>query len=365
MNRAAIICMTIAGLSLLGFGAILGAGPLNPPAGPVASTYKTLSEVEPRIAINAANTPGDADSLFRIAKRGSYYLTDNITGVVGKASVIEIGVSDVAIDMNGFTIDGLGLGTTGIRVEDAAMPDRISIRNGVVRRCVTGISLVHGQVGGTNAIVERVSATDNTTGFFLGFGYIVRSCHAANNTSNGFSTQGSGIIQSCVATGNGGVGISASGRLTGCYAAANGQQGIQASGTVSECHTVGNDSGGARFSYAVVESCRFEDGAEVQTGCIVRGNGCFRPGNTAMLVSGTDNRIEGNTFTNSTFGLSIIAPGNIVIRNTSGGNSINWSIVAGNALAPVVQALTNASTFNGNVYTGNLGSTDPNANFTY
>src|SRR5690348_16183493 len=27
-------------------------GPLNPPAGPVTSTYKTLSEVEPRMAVN-------------------------------------------------------------------------------------------------------------------------------------------------------------------------------------------------------------------------------------------------------------------------------------------------------------------------
>ena len=54
------------------------AGPLTPPAGPVASTYKTLSEVEPRIAINAANTPGNAANLFIINQPGSYYLTGNI-----------------------------------------------------------------------------------------------------------------------------------------------------------------------------------------------------------------------------------------------------------------------------------------------
>ncbi|HYD01608.1 MAG TPA: hypothetical protein VEB22_10315, partial [Phycisphaerales bacterium] len=48
-----------------------GAGPLNPPVGPVAPTAKPIAEVEPRTAINAANTPGDADSLFRITQPGS------------------------------------------------------------------------------------------------------------------------------------------------------------------------------------------------------------------------------------------------------------------------------------------------------
>ena len=47
------------------------AGPLDPPAGPVASTYKTLTEVEPRIAINATNTPGDADSIYKVTQPGS------------------------------------------------------------------------------------------------------------------------------------------------------------------------------------------------------------------------------------------------------------------------------------------------------
>jgi hypothetical protein len=43
----------------------------------VASTYKTLSEIEPRIALNQANTPGSASKLFRITQPGSYYLTGN------------------------------------------------------------------------------------------------------------------------------------------------------------------------------------------------------------------------------------------------------------------------------------------------
>lgn len=46
------------------------AGPLTPPGGAVAPSGKTLTEVEPRIAINATNTPGNASVLYRIAQPG-------------------------------------------------------------------------------------------------------------------------------------------------------------------------------------------------------------------------------------------------------------------------------------------------------
>src|SRR6185369_7398513 len=84
----------------------VNAGNLNPPAGPVASTMKTLSEVEPRIPINATTTPGDADSIFRITQPGSYFLTGNITGVNGKHG-IEVAASSVTIDMRGFDLVGV------------------------------------------------------------------------------------------------------------------------------------------------------------------------------------------------------------------------------------------------------------------
>src|SRR5262245_50105057 len=101
MKRAhlAVITTSVAGLALTAL-----AGPLNPPVGPVTSTYKTLSDVEPRTAINATNTPGDATCLFRITTPGSYYLTGNVTGVPGKAiiTVANAGQVGVTIDLNGF-----------------------------------------------------------------------------------------------------------------------------------------------------------------------------------------------------------------------------------------------------------------------
>src|SRR5262245_32112399 len=84
---------------------IAKAGDLNPPLGPVAPTLKTLTDVEPRIAISAANTPGDADSVFRITQPGSYYLTGNVTGVAGRHGV-EIAANSVTLDLNGFDLAG-------------------------------------------------------------------------------------------------------------------------------------------------------------------------------------------------------------------------------------------------------------------
>src|SRR4029079_13757973 len=103
------------------------------PPGPVASTMKTLSEVEPRIAVNSINTPGDAASLFKITQPGSYYLTGNITGEVGKHGV-EITASGVTLDLNGFDLVGVasmgnfdGVSTT---VNNLA---NIAVINGSVR----------------------------------------------------------------------------------------------------------------------------------------------------------------------------------------------------------------------------------------
>ena len=72
------------GVIALGFVFVLAAwGPLDPPDGPITPTYKTLTEVEPRIPLNAETAPGDADYLFNIPKSGSYYLTGNIKVVPG------------------------------------------------------------------------------------------------------------------------------------------------------------------------------------------------------------------------------------------------------------------------------------------
>ncbi|HYD02483.1 MAG TPA: right-handed parallel beta-helix repeat-containing protein, partial [Phycisphaerales bacterium] len=106
-----------------------GAGPLAPPAGAVASSGKTLSDVEPRVAINATNTPGNATSVYRITQGGSYYLTGNVVFPTGK-SAIEISASNVVIDLNGYVLSALG-GVSGVKAVSDTVA-RTVIRNGTI-----------------------------------------------------------------------------------------------------------------------------------------------------------------------------------------------------------------------------------------
>src|SRR5438045_1078006 len=81
----------------------VNAGDINPPAGPVTPTMRTLDQIEARVIVNATNTPGDGTSTFIISAPGSYYLSANITGDPGKHGV-SIQADDVTLDLNGFAL---------------------------------------------------------------------------------------------------------------------------------------------------------------------------------------------------------------------------------------------------------------------
>ncbi len=116
-------------LALCGASGICLAGDLTPPPGPVAPTAKPLTDVEPRTAVNAENTPGDASASFVIAQPGSYYLTGNLQADAAK-DAIHISTDNVTLDLNGFTIDGATATgpSTAISITDDYMG--ITIANG-------------------------------------------------------------------------------------------------------------------------------------------------------------------------------------------------------------------------------------------
>ncbi|MEM1422772.1 MAG: hypothetical protein AAGH64_02100 [Planctomycetota bacterium] len=93
LATATLVCATIV---------ISNAGPLDPPAGPVVPTGKTLDEIEPRTPLSSP----DGQTIV-IDTPGSYYLTGDIDGAVG---------SGIRIDSGGVTID---LGGFAIRSDDA------------------------------------------------------------------------------------------------------------------------------------------------------------------------------------------------------------------------------------------------------
>ena len=83
------------------------AGSLDPPPGPITSTMKTLTEVEPRTQIHPDDLP------MTISHPGSYYLTGDF--MAGSATHgIYIEADNVTLDLNGFTLDGDNVGTDAI-----------------------------------------------------------------------------------------------------------------------------------------------------------------------------------------------------------------------------------------------------------
>lgn len=332
--------------------AAASAGPLNPPAGPVAPTPGP----EPRIAINETNTPGNADSLFKITQRGSYYLTGNVIGEAAKHG-IEIAAAGVTVDLNGFELIGVPGSLDGVTVTVNGL-NSISIHNGSVRNWGgDGVDL--GTQNTLNSLFTQVRSSSNAgRGFSIGQGSVIRDCVSHNNSGTGIEINAASVAAQCSAYGNGDDGIDAGAGSTvvNCVAFSNNDDGIVASlgCTIRDC-TV-------RFSGG--------DGIQASSQCLIIGNNCTFSGNdggngAGIRITGNDNRIEANHCTQADRGIDIDATGNLIIRNTCAGNTTNWDIVAGNSVAPIVSAVDNLSAITGNTYGGGLGSTDPNANFTF
>lgn len=358
------------------------AGPITPPPGPVVSTHKTLTEVEPRVAINSTNTPGDADttpSFYKITQSGSYYLTGNVPLVNGKSG-IEVTASGVTIDLNGFQISGFG-GQVGINVTSTSA-GRLTVRNGSIVNFLTGgisanvpdvmIEGVRvescGEVGirtGPRAHITDCSVNDchtNAVGIFAGRESIISRCSASGNSASGiFADQGT-IVTSCTAAENGSNGIVTSfseqyvgALIENCTARGNGTNGISANNSVVRgCTVVENASAGI----AAISRCRIIDNY-----CF--GNAIDRTNTGNIRVQDSHNFIEGNMCISGGIGIYGTDTGrsNFYARNVCSDNDINWEIWAGSECLVILG--TNSGAISGDSGGVSPGSTNPNANYTY
>lgn len=331
------------------------AGPLNPPAGPVSPTFKTLSEVEPRIAVNAVNTPGNAAATFRITASGSYYLTGDVIGQAGKHG-IEIAASCVTLDLNGCTLHGVGGSHSGINMSGFAR--NVVIRNGHVRGWgQSGISakIDAGRIEGITAASNLQWGIDNHGGGTF-MSHII-GCEAYVNGTAGSADSGNirggarAVISRCISHGARGYGIAAheASIIERCIVSSTQGSGIvaESSARIVACTSWGNSG----------------SGIEVVNDCIVLDSLCDQNAGAGILVAGTDNRVEGNQCTDNGKGLDVDGTGNFIARNTCSGNALNWEVAAGNACL-VVQAVPSPP-ISGNSGGISPGSNDPNANFTY
>lgn len=396
------------------------AGPLNPPGGAVSSTYKTLTEVEPRTVINATNTPGDADSVFKITQPGSYYLAGSITGVSGKHG-IEIVASGVTLDLMGYEIVGAAGSQDGVSATASGLR-RIVVQNGSVRNWgAMGVDLVTQHA--VDCLVENLTLTSNATaGLALGDTSIAQRCVVSDNGSTGLVAANSCTLSDCTVSYNGVQGISAqSGAVVRhCTAYSNVGPGIKVgrASTITNCSSSSNLSWGFLtdegcsvtnstasnnadgFSVGpggVVTACAAESngntgfyiagGGTIQQ-CTARNNGqagiylafrCLALSNTSELNGGggggnsigiftpsSGNRIEGNSCNANSYGILVNGQNNILVRNTCSGNTTNWSLGSNNVFGPIVDRRSPGNgSVSGNSAASSLGTTDANANFSY
>ena len=251
-------------------------------AGPSTQAAQTHAEIEPRTIVNATNTPGDAQNTFIISKRGSYYLTRNLTGAPGKNG-ISIRAEDVTLDLNGFSVIGSDGGTTFGIVLPAGRSN-FSVRNGTVRSWSGGG--VQAQMGRA-VVAEKLRLTGNNGrfGIFVGVGSLIKDC-LANGNGVGFQTADRCQVINCISTENEGHGFESTNHVAilDSTSSRNGGHGFVIGGgsTVLRCSATRNEMTGIFLGEeSTVTNCTasqnvadgiFATGCSV-TNCSAGGNG--------------------------------------------------------------------------------------------
>lgn len=339
------------------------AGPLDPPAGSIGPTYKTLSEVEPRIVISAVNTPGDSDSVYRITQPGSYYLTGNVDAPNDFAA-IEVTTDNVTIDLNGFTVMRSASGTSNrslIRFESNFVQNT-RVRNGTVQNAG-----LHGIELGTGARVEQVHIVEPGARGITAFAYCtVLDCRIDNPGTQGVNVQSSSVVQRTNVSSSGAEGIYCSGPVlvSDCAVAYAGDVGIHAQNqsTVERCTVTGGASWGISAALNSLSQVFRNNtvymnaggGIRVYHRARVEGNQCESTGSAVPNIHavGHGNRIEDNHCSNGTDAVKTEAGSidNLVVRNSSVnatvGNGFANVPLANNQIGPVVTAAGTITTSN-------------------
>jgi hypothetical protein len=201
MLRTLVLALTLTTASPL------FAGDLTPPAS-VTPSMKTLDQIEPRIPVGPLTTPGDADSVYRIDQPGSYFLTGDVVGAVGKHGV-EIVVPDVEFDLGGFTLRGVAGSLNGININVGPNLSNIRIRNGAIQGFGgDGLSVGSGvAANGPPGVIERISAVGNGGLGIEAFNAAVVDCFASENGGVGFRLAGDATAARCSSIANTGAGF--------------------------------------------------------------------------------------------------------------------------------------------------------------
>lgn len=370
------------GISLLGAcGAwcVASSGDLHPPAGPITPSMKTLTDCEPRIAINALNTPGDKHALFRISRPGTYYLTGDVHGVAGLGG-IEVASDNVVIDLMGHTLRGVSGSVHGISATSSRFRS-IVVRNGAIREW-GGHGVAFADVfRGVSATLEELRVTSNSgAGIATGPDSRITECSAHQNSGGGIIAGFRSVVDRCAARANAGAGIQAfdSCLVRDCTASLNSVAGFTIANhcQVIACAAYENaEHGILAFNHNRIVDCVASSnpmgGILVSEGCLVLDSLCARNGaaddeiGAGIIAWSGSNELDGNLCRHNTYGIFAAGSQNIVHGNAVTGNQTGYFLVA-SPHGPILNLTSGATPgVNGNAAADALGASDPWANFTY
>lgn len=368
-------------------------GSLTPPGAP-APTMKTLDQLDAKL--DTATTKIDAVDAkaekrtpisalpFTISAPGSYYLTGNLNVPAGQDG-INITTNDVALDLNGFALNGAGavagahgivigaglknthilrgaiVGWPGKGISSGANTSQTVCEDLRVRNCVAGgiaigdsSAVRHCHVNnctagpgvsvGFTAIVEQTLCDHCSKGIVATQSVIVRNCSVTFCSGNGIETGPRALITDCVGTGNVTNGIVTGGDavITRCAIDQTGGVAINAgnASSVQDC-TIGTQG---------------TDALLLGGACFAQRNMCsgFGGGSGAIGIraTGGGNRIEDNHIFSVGKGIVLVGGGTITIRNTIESSTTPLTIPAGNITGTAVAteaAMNSAANSNVNI----------------
>ncbi|OGV42050.1 MAG: hypothetical protein A2X46_05715 [Lentisphaerae bacterium GWF2_57_35] len=369
-------------------------GSLTPPGAP-APTFRTLTEVEPRIPIT--NIP------FTITQPGSYYLTRSLSAG-STANGIIVQAPNVTIDLMGFGLTGsntaLGISLASLgqcTVQNGKLCDwgwaiyahgidRCTIRNLQIDHCGSGIEVGEYSViedcqilGGRSvpgnhfygirmdyySIVRRCMIGNNfgaagslTYAIYGGADASVVDCQLFNNASfdgrpaYGIRLGANSLVSGCTVR-NGhmeGIHVSYAGKIESCVSVLN-VTGIKADldTLIDRCTTSFCSSNGIWVdNHCQIVDCNVSDNSF--QGILANGNGnrivnnvCASNASSGIFIFSDDNRVEGNHIFANDYGIYLRywgeadkADRNLVLRNSAHQNrSENYHVGSGNFVAPI------------------------------
>lgn len=322
--------------------ACAASGPLNPPPGPVTSTFKSLQQVEPRIDV--ATLGGDAMALRVIGQSGSYYLSGDLQTEGSQSAAVDVRANDVTLDLNGFMISSTAVAC--VRIQSGL--SNVTIRNGSLLTygiALDGSGAIHARVEalnisgaqrgivlGSRAYVENCSVYSGSVGgdrIVVGAGSILTHCRTWSLVhpaayATGVVLGDSSRASECVAEGGGiGFTLGTAASLVECSASNTSNAGISA-GTnvsVSGCTVQFCPRGIVMDTANRVERCKIGN-ASTAIQCTTANTLVNNTMNAAAVNSGTGinllsehNRVEGNDIYAFATGVSVGGGHNVLLHN--------------------------------------------------